>query len=80
MFEIARTHPEYGYRRTNAELRERGFHVNRKVVERLHSFWDLAVINPQKYKHGVRTSDIDYNINHSKLSFYSDFLSAGKVL
>lgn len=44
MFDIARTHPEYGYRRTNAELRERGFYVNRKVVERLHSFWDLAVI------------------------------------
>lgn len=44
MFEIARIHPEYGYRRTNAELRERGFYVNRKVVERLHSSWDLAVI------------------------------------
>jgi len=44
LFEIARLHPEYGYRRTNAELRARGFYVNRKVVERLHSFWDLSVI------------------------------------
>ena len=44
MFEIARLHPEYGYRRTNAELRARGFSVNRKVVERLHSCWDLSVI------------------------------------
>ena len=44
MLEIARTHPEYGYRRTNAELRDRGIRVNRKVVARLHTAWDLAVI------------------------------------
>ena len=44
MLEIARTHPEYGYRRTNAELRARGIQVNRKVVARLHTAWDLAVI------------------------------------
>jgi putative transposase len=42
--EIARAHPEYGYRRTNAELRDRGIEVNRKVVARLHTSWDLAVI------------------------------------
>jgi len=44
LLEIARRHPEYGYRRTNAELRDRGIPVNRKVVERLHMSWDLAVI------------------------------------
>ena len=41
MLEIARRHPEYGYRRTNAELRDRGIQVNRKVVARLHTSWDL---------------------------------------
>jgi putative transposase len=44
LLDIARRHPEYGYRRTNAELRDRGIRVNRKVVERMHSAWDLAVI------------------------------------
>jgi len=44
LLDIARQLPEYGYRRTNAELRERGIRVNRKVVERLHASWDLAVI------------------------------------
>jgi len=44
LLEIARTHPEYGYRRTNAELRDRGIRVSRKVVARLHTAWDLAVI------------------------------------
>jgi len=44
LFEIARKHPEYGYRRTEAELRDRGIQVNRKVVARLHTSWDLAVI------------------------------------
>ena len=44
MLEIARAHPEYGYRRTNAELLDRGILVNRKVIARLHTSWDLAVI------------------------------------
>jgi putative transposase len=44
LLEIARSHPEYGYRRTNAELRDQGIEVNRKVVARLHTAWDLAVI------------------------------------
>jgi putative transposase len=44
LFEIARVHPEYGYRRTTAELRARGIHVNHKVIERLHSYWDLSVL------------------------------------
>jgi putative transposase len=48
LLEIARAHSEYGYRRTNAELRDRGIRVNRKVIARLHSFWDLAVIKRVK--------------------------------
>ena len=41
---IAEAHPEYGYRRTTAELRETyGYRVNRKVVERLHRLWDLPL-------------------------------------
>ena len=44
MFEIARVHPKYGYPRTTAELRARGIHVNHKVIERLHSYWDLSVL------------------------------------
>lgn len=42
---IARRHPEYGYRRTTAELRERtGRRINRKVVQRLHRAWGLPLI------------------------------------
>jgi hypothetical protein len=48
LLEIARVHPEYGYRRTAAELRERGFTVNRKVVEKLHHFWGLSVLKAVK--------------------------------
>ena len=41
---IAEAHPEYGYRRAAAELRETyGHRVNRKVVERLHRLWDLPL-------------------------------------
>ena len=41
---IAEAHPEYGYRRTTAELRETyGYRVNRKVVARLHRLWDLPL-------------------------------------
>jgi transposase InsO family protein len=42
---IARRHPEYGYRRTTPELRERtGRRINRKVVQRLHQAWGLPLI------------------------------------
>jgi putative transposase len=42
---IARRHPEYGYRRTAAELRSRLRRpVNQKVVRRLHQEWDLPLI------------------------------------
>lgn len=42
---IAREHPEYGYRRTTAELREAyGYRINHKVVQRVHQEWDLPLI------------------------------------
>ena len=43
--EIARQHPEYGYRRTTTELQENyQEHVNHKVVQRLHQTWGLALL------------------------------------
>jgi len=44
LMEIAERHPEYGYRRTTAELRESGRPINHKVVERLHRHWNLSVM------------------------------------
>jgi putative transposase len=42
---IARTHPDYGYRRTTTELREAdGVVINAKVVRRLHQLWDLPLL------------------------------------
>jgi len=42
---IARTHPEYGYRRTTTELNERlGDTINQKVVRRLHQCWGLPLV------------------------------------
>jgi len=43
LLEIAREHPEYGYRRISTELRAQGFYVNYKVIEILHSYWTLKV-------------------------------------
>ena len=46
---IAREHPEYGYRRTTAELSEMlGAAVNHKVVRRLHKLWDLSILRGAK--------------------------------
>ena len=43
--EIARQHPEYGYRRTTPELHENyQEQVNHKVVQRLHQLWSLALL------------------------------------
>ena len=43
--EIAREHPEYGYRRTAVELRETHDRVvNRKVVQKLHRMWGLPLL------------------------------------
>lgn len=42
---IARTHPDYGYRRTTTELCEQlDRPINQKVVRRLHRLWDLALL------------------------------------
>jgi len=42
---IAREHPEYGYRRATPEISERlGRAINHKVIQRLQSAWDLALI------------------------------------
>ncbi len=42
---IARTHPDYGYRRTTTELREaEDVVVNQKVVRRLHRLWELPLL------------------------------------
>ncbi len=42
---IAREHPEYGYWRTTVELREvHGYHINHKVVQKLHQEWNLPLI------------------------------------
>jgi putative transposase len=49
LFEIAKVHPEYGYRRTTAELRAGGIYVNHKVIERLHSCWDLSILKNIKH-------------------------------
>lgn len=43
LLEIARDHPEYGYRRTAEELSEMGYPINRKVVAKLHNYWDLSL-------------------------------------
>jgi putative transposase len=46
---IARTHPEYGYRRAASELSERCQRaINRKVVQRLHRCWDLPLLRQVK--------------------------------
>ena len=53
---IARTHPDYGYRRTTTELREaEGVVVNQKVVRRLHQLWELPLL---RRTHAPRPSGV----------------------
>ena len=43
--EIAREHPEYGYRRTQVELLEAyGIHHNHKLVQKLNRLWGLPLL------------------------------------
>jgi putative transposase len=43
--QIARQHPEYGYRRTTEELRKQHQKtINHKVIQRLHRSWELALL------------------------------------
>jgi putative transposase len=44
LMDIARQHPEYGYRKATVELHERGWPTNHKVVQKLQKCWDLAVL------------------------------------
>lgn len=43
--QIARDHPEYGYRRTQKELAESyEYHYSREVVRQLHRLWELRLL------------------------------------
>lgn len=47
--EIARDHPEYGYRRTWIELRdEYGIKHSRKLIQKLHGLWGLPLLRGTK--------------------------------
>jgi transposase InsO family protein len=48
LLEIAKDHPEYGYRRTAEELLEMGYPIDRKVVAKLHNYWGLSLIRTAK--------------------------------
>jgi len=41
---IARRHPHYGYRKVARELADRGWRVNRKVVQKLQKAWELPLL------------------------------------
>ena len=84
---IAEAHPEYGYRRATAELRETyGQHVNRKVVERLHRLWDLPLRRvsrpkPSAIRRAIDTAGLRANLLSRRKKaeigpfevFYTDF-------
>ena len=56
--QIAREHPEYGYRRTTVELREAyGLRVNQKVIRKLHRLWELPLLRSTRHPKpsGIRT-------------------------
>jgi putative transposase len=42
--ETAVKHPEYGYRKVTTELKESGWQVNHKVVQRLQKAWELPLV------------------------------------
>ena len=49
LLEVAEKHPEYGYRRTTAELKlEYGHQVNHKLVAKLNRCWELPIIRKVK--------------------------------
>jgi putative transposase len=43
LLEVARKHPSYGYRKVTRELRDHGWTVNHKVVQKLQNTWDLPL-------------------------------------
>jgi putative transposase len=44
LMRIARRHPHYGYRKVARELADRGWRVNRKVVQKLQKAWELPLL------------------------------------
>ena len=84
---IAEAHPEYGYRRATAELREAyGHRVNRKVVERPHRLWDLPLRRtlrpkPSAIRRAIDTAGPSANLLSTRRKaeigpvevFYTDF-------
>lgn len=50
LFKIAEAHPEYGYRRTTAELKDNlyGYSINHKLVAKLNQCWGLPMIRKVK--------------------------------
>ena len=57
MLELARQHPRYGYRRITALLRQAGWPVNRKRVERLWREQGLKVPQKQSKRRRLGSSD-----------------------
>lgn len=49
LMEIAENHPQYGYRRTTAELKDNyGYQINHKLVAKLNQYWGLPIIRKVK--------------------------------
>ena len=83
--DIARTCPEYGYRRTTTALQEKGYEVNQKVVRRLHQSWDLALLRttrrpkPSRLRRIIRQAGkranliVDLETIEPFQVFYTDF-------
>lgn len=57
MLDLARQHPRYGYRRITALLRQEGWHVNRKRVERLWREQGLKVPQKQSKRRRLGSSE-----------------------
>ncbi len=54
--QLSRTHPRWGYRRAHAQLREQGWRVNRKVVQRLWREEGLRVPTRRRKRQRLGTS------------------------
>jgi putative transposase len=49
LMKIARRHPHYGYRKVTDELRDQGFVVNHKVVQKLQKAWELPLLRAVRH-------------------------------
>jgi transposase InsO family protein len=83
---IAREFSEYGYRRTQTELRESyGEALNHKVIRRLHGLWDLPLVRgtkapkPSGVRRAIKTAGARANLLGDLIAiepldvFYTDF-------